>query len=320
LNHEYIASSVLMVRPANFGFNPETSGSNSFQHQESIDNISEIALIEFDRVAEQLRAKGIDVLISHSDDPLAPDCIFPNNCFSTHSNNKLILYPMMAENRRRERKGSMLVDLNNQFKVDEVFDLSAYESDNLFLEGTGSIVFDHPQKIAYAVRSPRTNEKVLNQLCEKISYTPFIFTCLDADHQPIYHTNVVMNMGLDYVVYYPHGMMDPKEHEQMLSIFHKGNLNIIDLSWDQVLHFCGNMLQLQNKEEELFTICSTSTYLFLTDEQKRLISKRSNFLVVDIPMIEKIGGGGIRCMLAEVFLKPRNVKNAEGLSTRTKSC
>lgn len=317
LYHEHIASSVLMVRPAHFGFNPETSGSNSFQHPESIENSSEIALAEFDKVVEQLRAKGINVLVSHSDDPLAPDCIFPNNCFSTHSPNRMIVYPIMAANRQRERKGNLLVDIKDHFKVEEVIDLSSFEIENLFLEGTGSIVFDHPQKMAYAVRSPRTHVKVLNQLCEKLNYTPFLFSCVDADHQPIYHTNVVLNMGLDYVVYYPDGMTDANERERMLQLFQMGGLNIISLTWNQVQHFCGNMLQLQNKEGELFTVCSTSAYQFLSDEQKGLISKRSDFLVVDIRMIEKIGGGGIRCMLAEVFLKPRNVKNVEELPPRT---
>ncbi|MBK7966372.1 MAG: hypothetical protein IPK10_14540 [Bacteroidetes bacterium] len=176
-NYEHIASSLLMVRPAKFGFNSETFASNSFQHQESIENSSELALSEFDKVVEQLKAKGIDVMVSHSEDPLAPDCIFPNNCFSTHAQNKLIVYPMMAPNRQRERKGNMMVDLKNNFEVDEMVDLTSYEADNLFLEGTGSIVFDHLQKIAYAVRSPRTNETVLNKLCEKLNYTLFIYLC-----------------------------------------------------------------------------------------------------------------------------------------------
>lgn len=317
MNLEHIASSVLMVRPANFGFNPETSASNSFQQQEYIENINEIVLGEFDRVVEQLKSNGIDVLVSQSNDPLAPDCIFPNNCFSTHSPNKLTVYPMLAANRRRERMGNLLVDLKDHYEVENVIDFSSFEVDNLFLEGTGSIVFDHAQKIAFAVRSPRTHEKVLNQLCEKLGYTPFLFACVDTGQQPIYHTNVVMNIGVDYVVYYPDGITDATVRERMLQLFHKSGLHVISLTWNQVQHFCGNMLQLQNKVGELFTICSTSAFKFLLEEQKGLISKRSNFLVVDIPMIEKIGGGGIRCMLAEVFLRARNTKNVEELPTRT---
>jgi hypothetical protein len=317
LNRDHFAGAVLMVRPVNFGFNSETSGSNAFQHRDSVDNISEIALLEFDSVVELLRSKGIDVLVSQSDDPLAPDCIFPNNCFSTHSQNRLIIYPMMAPNRQRERSGNMLPDLKNRFMVNEVIDFTNYEAENLFLEGTGSIVFDHPRKMAYAVRSPRTHEKVLNELCEKLNYTPFIFTCLDPDRRPVYHTNVVMNFGLDYVVYYPDGVSDSDELERMISGFRNAGLNMIPLSWNQVLHFCGNMLQLKNKQGELYTVCSTSSFKMLSEEQKGLISKCSNFLVVDIPMIEKIGGGGIRCMLAEVFLDSGNAKNVEERPART---
>ena len=317
LVHNHIAHTVLMVRPAQFGFNSETSSSNSFQTKLEVERVSELALVEFDGVVEQLRNVGINVLVSQSDDLMSPDCIFPNNCFSTHEKNKLFIYPMMAANRQRERNGSMLDELKNNFEVDEIHDLSKYEKQFLFLEGTGSIVFDHLQKIAYAIRSPRTNEEVLNEVCSTLNYTPFLFTCNDVNQQPIYHTNVIMNMGLGYVMYYADGIIDPIEKEKLLQSFKSGNLEAISITWNQVLNFCGNMLQLQNKEGKLFTICSTSAYQNLTIEQKGLISKRSNFLVVDIRMIEKIGGGGIRCMLAEVFLRPRSVKHVDGIPERT---
>ena len=317
LVHHHIAHSVLMVRPAQFGFNAETSNSNSFQNKMEFESVSEVALKEFDGVVEQLRNVGIDVLVSQSDDLLAPDCIFPNNCFSTHEQNKLFIYPMMAANRQRERNGNMLVDLTNNFEVNEIQDYSKYEEKFLYLEGTGSIVFDHLQKIAFAIRSPRTDEVVFIAVCYALNYTPFFFTCMDAYQQPIYHTNVIMNMGLGYVLYYEDGIIDSLEKSKLLQFFKEGNLEAISISWNQVQHFCGNMLQLQNKEGKLFTICSTSAYQNLTIEQKGLISKRSNFLVVDIPMIEKIGGGSIRCMLAEVFLRPRSVKHVDGFPERT---
>ena len=317
LVHHHIAHSVLMVRPAQFGFNPETSSSNSFQNKMEFESVSEVALKEFDSVVEQLRNVGIDVLVSQSDDLLAPDCIFPNNCFSTHEQNKLFIYPMMAANRQRERNGNMLVDLTNNFEVNEIQDYSKYEEEFLYLEGTGSIVFDHLQKIAFAIRSPRTDEVVFIAVCYALNYTPFFFTCMDAYKKPIYHTNVIMNMGLGYVLYYEDGIIDSLEKSKLLQFFKEGNLEAISISWNQVQHFCGNMLQLQNKEGKLFTICSTSAYQNLTIEQKGLISKRSNFLVVDIPMIEKIGGGSIRCMLAEVFLRPRSVKHVDGFPERT---
>ena len=317
LVHHHIAHSVLMVRPAQFGFNAETSSSNSFQNKIEDESVSEVALKEFDGVVEQLRDVGIDVLVSQSDDLLAPDCIFPNNCFSTHEQNKLFIYPMMAANRQRERNGNMLVDLTNNFEVNEIQDYSKYEEEFLYLEGTGSIVFDHLQKIAFAIRSPRTDEVVFIAVCYALNYTPFFFTCMDAYQQPIYHTNVIMNMGLGYVLYYEDGIIDSLEKSKLLQFFKEGNLEAISISWNQVQHFCGNMLQLQNKEGKLFTICSTSAYQNLTIEQKGLISKRSNFLVVDIPMIEKIGGGSIRCMLAEVFLRPRSVKHVDGFPERT---
>ena len=317
LVHNHIAHSVLMVRPAQFGFNPETSSSNSFQNKFEVERVSELALVEFDGVVKQLRNVGIDVLVSQSDDLLAPDCIFPNNCFSTHEQNKLFIYPMMAANRQRERNGKMLVDLKNYFIVDEIHDYSTYEKKYLYLEGTGSIVFDHLQKMAFAIRSPRTDEVVLHDVCSALNYTPFLFTCMDAHQQPIYHTNVIMNMGLGYVLYYEDGIIDSLEKSKLLQFFKEGNLEAISITWNQVQHFCGNMLQLQNKEGKLFTICSTSAYQNLTLEQKGLISKRSNFVVVDIRMIEKIGGGGIRCMLAEVFLRPSSVTHVDGFPERT---
>ncbi len=317
LVHNHIAHTVLMVRPAQFGYNPETSSSNSFQNKLEVEKVSDMALVEFDSVVDQLRDVGIDVLVSQSDDLLAPDCIFPNNCFSTHEQNKLFIYPMMAANRQRERNGNMLVDLKYNFEVDEIHDYSKYEKQFLFLEGTGSIVFDHLQKTAFAIRSPRTDEEVFTDVCSALNYTPFLFTCIDAYQQPIYHTNVIMNMGLGYVLYYEDGIIDPFEKSKLLQFFKEGNLEAISITWNQVQHFCGNMLQLQTKEGKLFTICSTSAYQNLTIDQKGLISKRSNFVVVDIRMIEKIGGGGIRCMLAEVFLRARSVTHVDGFPERT---
>lgn len=312
-----LANAVLMVRPLHFGFNPQTAASNSFQQKSVEQEVQSRVWSEFDQVVKKLQEHGIRVLVSPSEDPFAPDAIFPNNCFSTHQDGTVIIYPMMAENRQRERAGNMLLDLRSNFKVDAIIDLSYYEKEALFLEGTGSIVFDHPGKVAYAVRSPRTHEKVMLDVCSKLGYTPFLFSCVDDREQPFYHTNVVLHVGDAYAVVYLDGVKDPNEREALEQRLTENGGRVVLVNLDQVKHFCGNMLQLRNAEGKMFTICSSTAFEKLADHQKELISTVSTFLVVDIPLIEKIGGGGVRCMLAEVFLNPGIESNVTEIPSGT---
>lgn len=297
------ASAVWMVRPALFGFNAETAASNSFQHDLNTE-IQALALAEFDRVVEVLRSKAIDVFITQSTDALAPDAIFPNNWFSTHSNGLLVLYPMMALNRRRERISELLAEVGRRFSIHQTVDLSYFEPADRFLEGTGSIVFDHEYKIAYAVLSPRTDAVVLNELCNLVGYTPFLFHSFDSTGAPVYHTNVVMHIGKEYAVICADSIPDPAERAGVMELLSKCGKEVISISQDQMENFCGNMLQLKNAAGKLFTICSGTAYNSFTEMQRKQIEKFSELLVVDIPIIERVGGGGVRCMLAEIFLPP----------------
>ena len=312
----FTAETVLMVRPASFGFNPETAASNSFQNDLDSIDVLNVVLAEFDHVVNQLREAEIDVLVFHANDLTTPDAIFPNNWISTHPEGLIVLYPLLAENRRRERNLKVIDLLKSTFDVLEVFELSKYEIESLFLEGTGSVVFDHQHKIAYAVRSPRTDEKVLIKLCEKLNYEPFLFTCLDNSGGPVYHTNVVMHVAEHYVVICGDGIKDHSERLALEERIRKTGKAVIFISGEQMNSFCGNMLQLRNRKGELLTICSATAMNNLTNDQKALISTHSHFVVVDIPMIEKIGGGGVRCLLAEVFLRRTEKEDATGGTKR----
>ncbi|MBL7922891.1 MAG: amidinotransferase [Bacteroidia bacterium] len=294
-----------MMRPCVFGFNPETSASNAFQHQFPVEDLTVKVQSEFDHVLQQLRAEGLEVHCTQSVDERAPDAIFPNNWFSTHHDGSLVLYPMMAVNRRRERESSLLDELRDRFCIDRIIDLRSHELEGRFLEGTGSVVFDHEAAIAYAVLSPRTDRLLLEDLCHRLHYRPVHYHSTDAMGMPFYHTNVVMFAGSSFVVYCPESIRLKAELEMLERIILESGKIPLALSLQQVSDFCGNMLQVRNAAGDLLTICSGTAWSSLLDSQKELISTGSRFVVVDIPLIEKIGGGGIRCMLAEVFLAHR---------------
>ena len=216
---------------------------------------------------------------------------------------------MFAPNRRDERRMDILEQLKNEgFKINEILDYSTYEAKNTFLEGTGSMIFDHDNKIAYGSVSLRLDEQLFRNFCEKIGYTPIVFHSYQTAGQerlPIYHTNVMMCVGDQYVVICLNSIDDENERKSVVETIQKTNKEIIEISEPQLQQFAGNMLQVHNNNGEKFLVMSQSAYLSLTQEQIQKIEKYNQILYADLTTIETNGGGSARCMLAEVFL-PKN--------------
>lgn len=302
------ASKVLMVEPAQFGFNSQTAESNSFQNVVSKDNLNirELAIQEFQEAVHSLRAKGITVdVIPDSAAPVKPDAVFPNNWISMHQDGKIILYPMAAENRRLERRMDIVDKLKREFAVNDVLDFSGYEQKGKFLEGTGSIVFDHQNKFAYAVLSIRTDESLLQEVCDKIGYKPVLFHAVDEQSQAIYHTNVMMCIGKGIAVVCLDSI--PVQSERLLveSLLKDTGHEILPISYKQMNAFAGNMLMLSGKNDGLYMVMSSSAYDALSKDELSVISRYAEPLPINIKTIETIGGGSARCMIAENFLPIR---------------
>ncbi len=298
-------NSILLVRPSNFIFNIETAANNAFQQniEEDKKSVGVKVLQEFENLKAQLIAKGIDVtVIDDTPSPIKPDAIFPNNWVSFHTDGTVILYPMFAENRRKERRLDIVETIKEKFIVKNIIDFSIYENENKFLEGTGSIVFDHLHKIAYACLSPRTNKEILIKLCKVIDYKPIYFTACDEAGQEIYHTNVMMCIAEKIVVICTESIIDENEKSKVVQSFENTEHEIIDISFAQMNCFLGNMLALKTNSEKKILVMSQSAYTCLSVNQKSIIEKYYELFPLAIPTIETIGGGSVRCMIAEIFL------------------
>lgn len=296
-----------MVRPAHFAFNEQTAESNSFQNiPTEIADIQTKVLTEFDAAVATLRNAGVDVwVIEDTDEVIKPDAIFPNNWISTHEDGTIILYPMLTPNRRAERRLDVVEYLKANYQVSRVLDLSHYESSNEFLEGTGSIVFDHESRLAYACLSPRTHLSVLQQLCKHIGYKPVSFRSVDENEMEVYHTNVIMGIGKGFAVICLESIKNMDERKLVCdSLIHSGK-EIIDISFQQVKCFGGNVLSVCNVEGKQFLALSASAFSSLTKNQTERIEKYATILPISIPTIETIGGGSVRCMLAQNFLNSK---------------
>ncbi len=301
----FFANTVAMVRPAAFGFNLETAASNSFQQElkVSADEILERAIEEFDNAVHVLRSNDIAVyIVEDTLVPTKPDAVFPNNWISFHPDGTLILYPMEAVNRRCERRLEVVLELQQKFNFEKILDLSHFESQNLFLEGTGSVVFDHENKVAFAAISSRTSEVVFQELCKQIQYSPFTFAAFDESSQPIYHTNVVMFMGHDFVVVCLECLSDEQSRELFVNEVSRLGKSVLEISVAQMNAFAGNMLLLRDGRNNNKLVLSETAYQSLTIAQIDFLKQRVGFIRFNIPVIETIGGGSARCMLAEVFL------------------
>ncbi|MCH7403603.1 citrulline utilization hydrolase CtlX [Belliella kenyensis] len=305
-------STIVMVRPANFGFNVETAENNFYQQKDARgDNeINQLAQAEFDTFVNLLRSNDIEVIvIEDTATPSKSDAIFPNNWFSTHQDGTVILYPMFSRNRRLERRKDILEILMSEgFKINEVVDLSFFEQDNQFLEGTGSLIFDRVNDIAYACKSIRTQDIPLQYLARLLSYEicDFEATQLIEDiPSPIYHTNVMMHVGSQVAVVCLDSVQHSSEKLKLKETLEQSGKKIIPITAKQKFSFAGNMLEVKNTSGQSFTIMSQTAYDSLSKAQKNSILKYTKIITPDIPTIEKIGGGSVRCMMAEIFL-PRD--------------
>ncbi|MBW4889533.1 amidinotransferase [Mucilaginibacter sp. HMF5004] len=297
-------STILMIRPVSFGFNEQTAGSNAFQVRSSEQlHVQQKALAEFDTFVDKLRANGIDVIvIDDTPQPHTPDSIFPNNWVSFHEDGKVFLYPMQADNRRLERRPEIIERLKNNFNITEVDDLSNFEQHNKFLEGTGSMVLDRPNKIAYACLSPRTDIEVMNAFCKKSGYSPVYFHAVDSNGMAIYHTNVLMCIGEKFVVICLDTIRDEQEKEALIEMFRQTGKEVIEISLHQMNAFAGNMLELVNDKGEHLLVMSARAYHSLTLLQIETLEQYCTLIYSDLTVIENNGGGSARCMMAEVYL------------------
>lgn len=300
---------VLMIEPAAFGFNAETAQNNYFQINSENAETQTKALQEFNNFVEKLRSKGINVVtVKDTLEPHTPDSIFPNNWISMHSDGTIVLYPMCAVNRRWERRNDILEMLQKDFKVNEIVDLSASENEGKFLEGTGSMIFDHDNKLAYGSVSLRLDEKLFRKFCEKFGFEPVVFHSYQTannERLPIYHTNVMMCVADRFVVICLDCIDDETERKNVVDAIVNSGKEIIEISERQMQQFAGNMLQVQNSDGKKFLVMSQSAYQSLTKEQISNIEKYSEIIYSDLETIETNGGGSARCMLAEVFLEKK---------------
>lgn len=291
-----------MIRPVKFGFNQQTAESNSFQQNADIDNSESIqskALAEFDAFSSLLISYGIDVVIfDDTASPHTPDSIFPNNWISFHENDELVLYPMLAQNRRSERRD----DIISKFKKNgtTVIDLTKFESKNLFLEGTGSIVFDYNHKVAYANSSPRTDKMLFEQLCKQLSFERILFKAVDSNGNDIYHTNVLMCIGSGFAVLCEDCIPDKNDLEKVIDSLKNTDHEIISISIEQMNAFAGNMYQVNNSKGESFIVMSEQAFKSIDQSQIKRLEQYGTLLYSPLYTIEKYGGGSARCMIAEI--------------------
>lgn len=303
-------NTVLMIEPVAFGYNAQTAENNYFQVNSESETTQTKALEEFNNFVSKLRDNGINVItIKDTLEPHTPDSIFPNNWVSFGSDGKVFLYPMFAPNRRDERRKEILDTVaENGFEVNEIIDLSASEKENKFLEGTGSMIFDHDYKIAYGSISLRLDEVLFRDFCSKIGYEPVVFHSYQTagtERLPIYHTNVMMCVADKFVVICLDCIDNELEREKVQEVIKSTNKEVIEISENQMQQFAGNMLQVQNNNGEKFLIMSKTAYDSLSTEQIQNIEKYNEIIYSDLHTIEVNGGGSARCMLAEVFL-PKN--------------
>jgi len=306
MSRKHLTAQILMIRPSNFGFNEETAESNAFQNGKtnlSPKEIKAIAKKEFDDFVKKLRKVGVGVTVVE-DQPkvVTPDSIFPNNWISFHQDGTIVTYPMLSNLRRLERRDDIVKLLADNFQIKEQVHFEHLENQDLILEGTGSMVLDRYNKIAYACISPRTNEQALDLFCSKIGYEKVAFESVDQNGQQVYHTNVMMAMGEKYVIIALGSIHKKKEREAVIQTFKKTKKEIIEISFDEMNSFAGNMLLLDTKNGKPVLVMSTQAYESLSEEKIKKLKSYQPILHSSLNNIEQFGGGSARCMMAEVFL------------------
>ena len=301
-----LTSTILMVRPAAFGFNTQTAANNYFQSNPAVSNdeIQQNALIEFDNMVQTLRSHDITVLvIEDSKEPPKPDAIFPNNWLSTSPDGIVSVFPMYAPNRRTEKRDEILEQLARQFIIRDVQDWSEYEAEGRFLEGTGSMVINYDNKMIYACMSERTSLPVLEKYAAANNYQAIAFLATDKNGMPVYHTNVMMALGEDFCVLCEEAIEEEWELIAVRQLLESTGHSIIAITREQMHQFAGNMLQVKNNNNEKFLVMSQTAFNALRKEQKQMLEAFATLLPIAVPTIEEVEGGSVRCMMAEIFLE-----------------
>ena len=302
-------NAILLVSPTSFGFNPETAQSNVFQNDIHLEKklIQQSAYKEWENVCAMLSKEGVDIItIIDTENPIKPDAIFPNNWITTHHGGQIILYPLLAQNRRIEKRSGIVDELKKMYAVLDVIDLSYFEEKSQFLEGTGSMVFDRKNKIIYACLSTRTHVEPLTYFTKLLGYSTITFHAFNHE-KPIYHTNVVMSIGTKWACVCFDAIPDKKEREEIEKSLIRTGKEIIPITHEQLEAFAGNTLELQSKGVTSKIVMSETTKKSLTPKQLKIFSRYGDICSVDVPIIEQVGGGGIRCLIAEIFLPSRHV-------------
>lgn len=298
---------VMMIRPAKFIYNEQTAVNNAFQKaSDNQEAVQTQALKEFDDFVALLEAHDVEVLVvQDTASPSTPDSIFPNNWISTHKDNSIVLYPMYAENRRWERKPHVVEAVKAKYQVVAEKSYVDAESENVFLEGTGSMVLDRKKRIAYACLSPRTDKELFLKWCADMDYKPVHFNAFDQNNQLIYHTNVMMCIGDNYAVICLDTIQEATEKAHVIDVLKKSNKTIVAISLDQMNHFAGNMLQVKNREGMRYLVMSDAAYKSLDESQIQVLTSFNPILHPVLDTIETNGGGSARCMLAEIVLEKK---------------
>ena len=301
-------NTILMIEPVAFGFNHQTAVNNYFQQKDFVveGDVQALALEEFKGVVEKLRANGINVLVvTDTLEPHTPDSIFPNNWISFHEGGQVVLYPMFAENRRNERRKDIIQLIEDKGSIiNNVDDFAFWEEQNLFLEGTGSMIFDRVNKIAYAALSERTDKSLFLQFCSIFDFKPIYFSAnqsVAGKRLPVYHTNVMMFVAVEYAVVCIECIDNEKERKTVVHSLEKTGKEIIVISEQQMHSFAANVLQVENMEGKKFLVMSQSAFDALDSHQIERLKSYNELIILSIPTIEKVGGGSVRCMMAEVF-------------------
>jgi hypothetical protein len=298
---------ILMVRPANFAFNAETAENNAFQSRDGIMSAEEMrtgALAEFDRFVALLREAGVHVIVAeYTLSPARPDAVFPNNWVTFHQEGLVVTYPMYAPSRRIERREDIISLVKSAgFSAGRRLHLEGSEQEGIYLEGTGSIIFDHQHRLAYACLSPRTDANLLENLCNELDYRKVVFHAVDSGGQDIYHTNVMMALGETFVVICLDSVRNSQERSMLEELFRDTGKEIVDITPEQMNRFAGNMLQVQNTAGERILVMSETAHQSLRPDQIERLQSQTRLLSVPIDTIERYGGGSARCMMAEVMM------------------
>ena len=302
-----ITEHILMIRPAGFGYNTETAENNSFQNRPdtlSFEEVTQQAKEEFDNFVNILRAEGVDVMVvEDTDEPRKPDAVFPNNWISFHRNGTVVTYPMFSKLRRQERRNDLVDQLKSGFNIQREIHLEDFESNDQYLEGTGSMVLDRANRIAYACISDRTDRDLLESWCSQLNYISHTFYA-ESNGVPIYHTNVMMAIATQIVVVCLECLPLKDQRKQLADSLSK-HRTVVEITDAQVQSFAGNMLALKNNKGEELMVMSKRAHESLTADQIKIIEQSCRIVSVPINTIEDVGGGSARCMIAEIFLEPK---------------